>query len=37
MKEILTKIIQGDYKDVLKTIDDNSIKREHAYNFTHSG
>ena len=25
MKEITTKIIQGDCKDVLKTIDDNSI------------
>ena len=42
MKEITTKIIQGDCKDVLKTIDDNSIdlivtsppyadRREHTY------
>src|SRR3972149_161387 len=42
MKEIITKIIQGDCKDVLKTIDDNSIdlivtsppyadRREHTY------
>lgn len=42
MKEITTKIIQGDCKDVLKTIDDNLIdlivtsppyadRREHTY------
>jgi len=42
MKEIITKIIQGDCKDVLKTIDDNSIdlivtsppyadRRKHTY------
>ena len=42
MKEIKTKIVQGDCKDVLKTIDDNSIdlivtsppyadRREHTY------
>jgi len=42
MKEIITKIIQGDCKDILKTIDDDSIdlivtspsyadRREHTY------